>query len=385
MGPHYHDETTAVHGGVVPEKETGAIMTPIFQTSTFVQEEPGVHKGFDYSRADNPTRQVYEESLACLEGASYGLSFSSGLAAVQAILQTLESGSRVLVSDDVYGGTGRLFRNLFAKYQIDFIFLDMTDLNRVEEALKTPTHLVWLETPSNPTLKIIDIEAVAALIKKTGHKTTLVVDNTFCSPIFQKPLKLGADLVLHSTTKYIGGHSDLIGGAIMTSHKKLFEELKFIQFAAGSVPGPFDCFLFLRSIKTLAIRMAQHQKNALHVAQFLEGHSKVARVLYPGLKSHPGHLLACKQMSGFSGMISFEWQGEYHEMVTFMKKLKLFALAESLGGVESLINHPEKMTHASVPPEHRKELGIHSHLIRLSVGVESCHDLVADLEQAMAQ
>jgi cystathionine beta-lyase/cystathionine gamma-synthase len=356
-------------------------MTPIFMTSTYVQEEPGVHKGFDYSRADNPTRAAYETALATIEGAHHGLAFSSGLAAEQAIVQLLSPGARVIVSDDVYGGTGRLFRRLYAKYGIDFQFIDLADKAALTAALTPETKMIWVETPSNPTMKIIDVRHIAALAKSVGALT--VVDNTFATPIFQSPLKLGADIVVHSTTKYIGGHSDMIGGALMTSDNQLFEQLKFIQFAAGAVPAPLECFLLHRSIKTLAVRMQQHERNAQIVAEMLSKHPKVKRVYYPGLTSDPGHKLAKEQMSGFSGMVSFDHGGSYGEVVTFLQKLKVFSLAESLGGVESLVNHPERMTHASVPEDLRRKLGIGPQLIRLSVGIEYADDLIADLAQAL--
>lgn len=372
--------TKAVHGGTEPEPVTGAIMTPIFQTSTFVQSSPGEHKGFDYSRADNPTRKSLEEALALLEGAEFALSFSSGLAAEQAIIQTLDPGSRILVCDDVYGGTGRLFRTLFAKYGLDFQFVDMKNEDELRESLTPETRLIWVESPTNPMLKVIDIRKMADLATSVG--ALLVVDNTFPSPVFQSPLELGADLVIHSTTKYIGGHSDLIGGALMMKDPGLHDALKYIQFAAGAVPGPFECFMLLRSIKTLGVRMKQHQENALIIAEYLEGHEKVSNVYYPGLKSHPDHQLACDQMRGFSGMMSFNLKGNYPDVVRFLQSLKVFALAESLGGVESLVNHPEKMTHASVPPKLRQKLGIGPDLIRLSVGIESVHDLISDLQQA---
>lgn len=382
MNPKSAAETLVVHAGVHPEPRSGAVMTPIFQTSTFVQKEPGVHSGWDYSRAGNPTRDALEEALAVIEGAKHSLSFASGLAAEQAIIQTLNPGDRVLVSDDVYGGTGRLFRKLFAKYGIDFVFLDMTRLDLVEKECTPKTKLLWMETPTNPTMKIVDIEALCKIAKKV--KAISVVDNTFASPMLQKPLELGADIAIYSTTKYIGGHSDLIGGALTMNRSDLYESLKFIQFAAGSVPSPFECFLLLRSIKTLAVRMKQHCSNAMILAAELEKHPKVARVFYPGLKSHPQHELAKKQMvGGFSGMISFQMKGDYQDVLTFLSRLKLFTLAESLGGVESLVNHPEKMTHASVPPDLRAQLGIDSQLLRLSVGIENAQDLVADVLGAL--
>ena len=375
-------KTIAVHAGTEPEPVTGAIMTPIFMTSTFVQEAPGVHKGYDYSRADNPTREAHEKALAQIEkGCEFGLAFASGLAAEQAIIQTLNPGDRILVCDDVYGGTGRLFRRLYAKYNLDFQFIDMSDLELVKKTATPNTKLVWVESPTNPTMKVIDIAAMSKIAKSVGAK--LVVDNTFASPVFQSPMLMGADIVMHSSTKYIGGHSDMIGGALMLKDKELYEQLKFVQFAAGAVPSPFESFMFLRSIKTLAIRMEQHAKNAQQVAEFLSTHKKIKKVHYPGLKSHPQYDLAQKQMSGFSGMVSFDMNGTYDDVVKFLKKLKVFTLAESLGGVESLVNHPEKMTHASVPEELRKKLGIGPTLLRLSVGIEDAQDLVADLEQAL--
>ena len=372
--------TSAVHGGIQPEPVTGAVMTPIFQTSTFAQKTPGEHSGYDYSRGTNPTRHVLEAALAELEEAKFGLAFASGLAAEQAIIQTLEPGAEVIVCDDVYGGTGRLFRKLFAKYGFVFHFVDMNDEHAFNAVLSPKTKLIWVETPTNPTLKVVDIAKMADHARKLD--ALLVVDNTFCSPLFQQPLKLGADIVVHSTTKYIGGHSDLIGGALMLNNAELYEQLKFVQFAAGAVPSPFECFLLLRSIKTLALRMVQHEKNAIAVAEFLVGHSRVQNVFYPGLKSHPQYAIAKKQMSGFSGMLSFKLKGDYEDVKKFLARLKLFCLAESLGGVESLINHPERMTHASVPPELRKKLGIGPTLLRLSVGIESASDLIEDLRTA---
>ncbi|NRA64674.1 MAG: cystathionine gamma-synthase [Pseudobacteriovorax sp.] len=375
------DYTKVVHAGVKPDKETGAIMTPIYQTSTYVQSEPGIHQGWDYSRAGNPTRDALEASFAALEGAKYGLAFSSGLAAEQAIIQTLDPGSEVIVCDDVYGGTGRLFRTLYAKYDIKFIFMDMTDEKAVAQAINPKTKMLWVETPTNPLLKVIDVKKMSALAKSAG--ALLVVDNTFASPMFQKPLALGADIVMHSTTKYIGGHSDIIGGAVMMSDDNLHEAIKYVQFAAGAVPGPFESFLLLRSIKTLAIRMEKHAANAMAIAEFLESNENVEDVFYPGLKNHSHHGLAAEQMSGFGGMVSFNLKGSYEKVVGFLQNLKVFELAESLGGVESLVNHPEKMTHASVPEELRKKLGIGPNLIRLSVGIESAEDLINDLKQAL--
>jgi len=376
--------TKAVHAGSKPEPVTGAIMTPIFMTSTFVQEAPGVHKGFDYSRAGNPTRDAYETALADLEEAKFGLAFASGLAAEQAIIQLLSPGARIVVSDDVYGGTGRLFRRLYAKYGLDFQFVNLSNEADLRTALTPATRMVWVETPSNPTMKIIDVRKIAQIVKEKSGKerVLLVVDNTFASPIFQTPLALGADIVVHSTTKYIGGHSDMIGGAVMVSDSSLHEQLRFVQFAAGAVPAPFECFLLHRSIKTLAVRMERHAANAQIVAEFLANHPRVRRVYFPGLKTDPGHGLAREQMHGFSGMVSFDFKGTYDETVKFLQKLRVFSLAESLGGVESLVNHPEKMTHASVPEELRRKLGIGPTLVRLSVGIEHAGDLVDDLQQA---
>jgi cystathionine beta-lyase/cystathionine gamma-synthase len=373
--------TRAVHAGAEPEPVTGAVNTPMFFTSTYVQDAPGVPKVFDYSRAGNPTREALERGYAVIEGAKYALTFASGLAAEQAIIQILSPGAKVLVCDDTYGGTGRLFRRLFAKYDILFEFIDMTDMEIVKNSISSETKLIWIESPTNPLMRVIDIQAVAHEAKKVG--ATVVVDNTFASPVFQSPLGLGADLVMHSTTKYLGGHSDLIGGCVMVNDHSLYEQLRFIQFAAGAVPGVMECFLLHRSLKTLAIRMMQHEKNGLEVARFLENHPKVQRVLYPGLESHPQHALAKRQMSGFSGMVSFYLDGDFDKTCQFISRLKLFLLAESLGGVESLVNHPERMTHASVPAETRKKLGIGPNLVRLSCGIEAAEDLIGDLQQAL--
>lgn len=374
--------TTCVHAGVTPDATHQAIMTPIFQTSTFVQDFPGQPKTHDYGRAGNPTRDALESSLAALEGAEQAISFASGLAAIQAVGQLLDPGSHVLVCDDVYGGTGRLFRQFYAKYNIEFEFVDMTvSAEEFAQYFKPNTQLVWLETPTNPLLKIIDIAAVASVTKDKG--VTLAVDNTFASPIFQSPLALGADIVMHSVTKYIGGHSDIIGGCLMMNDADLAEKLRFVQFAAGAVNAPLDCFLLLRSIKTLAIRMEVHQRNAQALAEALENMPKVSQVIYPGLASHPQHDLAKQQMQGFSGIVSARIDGDFATVAKFMQQLKVFHLAESLGGVESLINHPETMTHASVPEPLRETLGISSNLVRFSVGIENIEDLIKDVEQAL--
>jgi cystathionine gamma-lyase len=375
--------TLCVHAGVEPDATHQAIMTPIFQTSTYVQDYPGQPKTHDYGRAGNPTRDALEQSLAASEGGNYGISFASGLAAVQAVAQLLTPGSHVLVCDDVYGGSGRLFRNLFARYDIEFDFVDMTvPAAEFNAYLKSNTQLVWLETPTNPLLKIIDIAAVVAASHAAG--ALVAVDNTFASPIFQSPLALGADIVMHSVTKYIGGHSDVIGGCLMLSDHDLHEKLRFIQFAAGAVSAPMDCFLLLRSMKTLDIRMQAHQHNAQRLAEALELMPGFTEVIYPGLASHPQHQLAAQQMHGFSGMISVRLDGDFPQVALFMQALKLFSLAESLGGVESLINHPETMTHASVPEQLRKDLGISSNLLRFSVGIEDVGDLIDDISQALA-
>lgn len=375
-------DTLCVHAGVEPEPVTGAIMTPIFQTSTYVQQGPGEHKGYDYSRGGNPTRTALETSLAALERAKHSITFSSGLAAAQAVIQTLDPGAHVVVCDDVYGGTGRLFRRLYAKYGIEFEFVDMRDSAAVGRALKANTKLVWVETPTNPLLHLVDMEAVCALARKAGART--VVDNTFASPIFQSPLALGADIVLHSSTKYLGGHSDLIGGVVMTNDDTLAEQMRFIQFAGGAVNAPQECFLLLRSVKTLALRMHRHHENAVKVAEVLTGIKRFSQVLFPGLTTHPQHALAKKQMTGYAGMVSVRLAGSFDDVKTFFSRLQVFALAESLGGVESLVNHPETMTHASVPPEHRAKIGISSDLIRFSVGIENADDLISDIKQAAA-
>jgi len=375
-------ETVCVHAGVEPDAETGAIMTPIFQTSTYVQPSPGKPLVYDYSRAGNPTRTALEASLAALERAKHAISFASGLAAEQSIIQVLEPGAKVIVSEDVYGGTGRLFRRLFARYGYTFEFLDLRDLKALEAAVDKNTRLIWAETPTNPLLRLVDIPAVSQIAKRAG--ALLVVDNTFCSPILQQPLALGAHLVVHSTTKYIGGHSDLIGGAVMTNDDELAEKLRFVQFAAGAVNAPFECFMLLRSVKTLALRMERHSSNALAFARALEATGEFERVIYPGLESHPQHELARRQMpNGSSGMVGAYLRRDMDGVSRFLTNLQVFSLAESLGGVESLVNHPEQMTHASVPPELRVKLGINAQLIRFSVGIENVNDLVDDVKQAM--
>lgn len=373
--------TLAIHAGQVPDPQTGAVMTPIYQTSTYAQESPGKHRGYEYSRTDNPTRTAYQACVAALEGAKHALAFSSGLATTDAILHTLKPGDHVLCCDDVYGGTFRIFDKVYQRMGIEFSFVDLLDLKKAEAAFRPNTKLLWLESPTNPMLKILDISALTSLARKKS--VISVVDNTFMSSYFQKPLSLGADIVVHSITKYMNGHSDVVGGTLATSHTRLYEELKFIQNAVGAVPAPMDCFLVMRGLKTLHVRMERHASNAMTLARYLEKHPKVDRVIYPGLESHPQHSVACQQMSGFGGMITFFIKGGLDQARSFLEKVRLFTLAESLGGVESLIEHPAIMTHASIPAETRKQLGIHDNLIRISVGIEDIADLIADFEQAL--
>jgi cystathionine gamma-lyase len=373
-------ETRAIHAGQQPDPTTGAIMTPLYLTSTYVQESPGVHKGYEYSRTQNPTREALEKNLASLESGKFGLAFSSGCSATTTVVSLLKAGDHLLCSDDVYGGTYRLFDKILKHHGIEFSFVDFTNLSVVEKALRPNTKMVWFETPSNPTLKLIDIEAMVKLCKP--KKILVAVDNTFMSPYFQRPLEWGADIVCHSTTKFLNGHSDQVGGAVVVNDNELRDKLHFLQNSMGTSQSPFDAWLVLRSTKTLAVRMRAHQENAMRIAQFLEGHEKVERVLYPGLRSHPQYELAKRQMTGFGGVITFFVKGSLAESRKFLERVKVFSLAESLGGVESLIEHPAIMTHASIPPEQRKALGISDTLIRLSVGIEHCDDLVCDLEQA---
>lgn len=375
--------TRAIHAGQRPDPSTGAIMTPIYQTSTFVQQSPGKIIGeYDYSRAANPTRAALEANLANLEGAKHGLCFASGVAATGAVIHLLSAGDKVLLGDDVYGGTNRLFNRVFAQLGIETVMVDMTDLDAIKDAIDERTKLIWLETPTNPTLKITDIKAVAQIAKGSG--IILAVDNTFATPFLQNPISLGADIVCHSTTKYIGGHSDSIGGVLLISNEDLHTRLKFIQLSEGAVPGIMECFLLLRSTKTLHVRMQRHCENAAKIADHLNNHPKVEKVIYPGLESHPQHELAKTQMCGFGGMITIYIKGGLEASRKMLEKTRLFACAESLGGVESLIEHPAIMTHASVPAEHRAKLGITDNLIRLSVGIEGVDDLIADLDQALA-
>lgn len=373
--------TKAIHVGQEPDKETGAVTVPIYQTSTFAQEEPAKHKGYEYSRTGNPTRAALEKNLAALENGKYGLAFASGMAAISTVSNLLKSGDHVVVCDDVYGGTYRLFQKVLTNYGLDFTYVDQRDTNNVLEAIKANTKMVWIETPTNPLLKLVDIEDVSKLAKKKGIIS--VVDNTFASPYFQNPLDLGADIVVHSTTKYIGGHSDVIGGAVITSNADIYEKLKFVQNSVGAIPGMFDCWLLLRSVKTLAVRMERHNSNAMKIAEYLEKHPKVAKVIYPGLKSHPQHALAKKQMRGSGGMVTFELKGGFEAAKRLLTHVKIISLAESLGGVESLISHPGTMTHAAIPREERLSRGLSDGMVRLSVGIEDVEDLIGDLERAL--
>jgi len=374
--------TRAIHAGQDPDSATGATIVPIYQTSTYTQEAPGQHKGYEYSRTGNPTRAALEECVAALEGGEYGLAFASGLAATTAVMNLLSPGDHVVAGEDLYGGTYRLFDKVLTRNGgLDFAYADTTDAESVEQALRPETKLLWIETPTNPMLTLSDIQTLADMAHDRG--AIVAVDNTFASPYFQNPLALGADIVVHSTTKYMGGHSDVVGGATVTSDSDLQDRLAFYQNAAGAVPGPFDSWIVLRGLKTLAVRMRQHEQNALAVARFLEGHPQVATVNYPGLPSHPQHDLAKKQMSGFSGMVSFTLKGGAEAAYAAVQKTRLFHFAESLGGVESLITHPATMTHAAMPRESREARGVTDGLLRLSVGIEDKEDLVADLDRAI--
>ena len=374
--------TKAIHAGVHPDPTTGAIMTPIYQTSTYVQESPGKHKGYEYSRTHNPTRTALQNALAALENGKHGICYASGLAATDAVLKMYRPGDEIIATSDIYGGSYRIMKKIFEPFGLVFHFLDMSDLANIEAVINDRTKLVWMETPTNPLLKIIDIESVSQLCQSKGIHSA--VDNTFASPYLQNPLDAGVDIVMHSVTKYLGGHSDTVMGALVTNDDELARQLAFIQNASGAVPGPQDCFLVLRGIKTLHIRMQRHCENATIVANWLEIHPKVAKVYYPGLPSHTGYALAKKQMRGFGGMLSFELKGDvYKEAVHVMESLKVFSLGESLGGVESLCTHPASMTHASIPKEERVKVGLKDTLIRLSVGIEDVEDLIADLEQAI--
>ena len=374
--------TRAIQGGRPLDDAASAVNVPIYLSSTYVHSSPGVHQGYDYTRSGNPTRSAYESCLADLEGARFGFAFASGCAATATVMHLVKAGEHVVASDDLYAGTPRLFDEVLAGQGLQFTYLDLSDPSALAAAMRPETRLVWIETPTNPLLKLVDIRAVAGIARERG--AWLVVDNTFMSPYFQRPLALGADIVVHSTTKYVNGHSELVGGALVTDDEALAEKLAFLSNAVGSVQSAFDAYLCLRSLKTLALRMQAHERNALAVAQFLAGHPKVEKVIYPGLPAHPQHALAARQMSGFGGMLTFCIRGGLAAATRLLERVELFALAESLGGVESLIEHPAIMTHASMPPERRAALGIGDGLIRLSVGIEAEADILADLEQALA-
>ncbi len=374
--------TRAIHAGQAPDPSTGAIMTPIFQTSTYAQTGLGEHKGYEYARSHNPTRTALEQCIAALEEGKYGLAFASGMAAEQAILSLLSAGDHIVSCDDLYGGSYRIFERVMRRYHVDTTYVTASNLAEYEQAIRPNTKLIWLETPTNPLLHLIDIQAVADIAHR--HNLLVVVDNTFASPYFQQPLKFGADIVVHSTTKYINGHSDVIGGALVLNDEEVYQSLKFYENAAGGVPSPFDSWLTLRGIKTLAVRMRQHEENAKVVAKYLVEHPRIDKVYYPGLTSHPDYELARRQMSGFGGMLSFQFKGSYADVDKVVRRFKVIALAESLGGVESLVCHPASMTHGSIPREIREPRGITDTLLRLSVGIEDSADLLADLEQALA-
>lgn len=374
--------TKTIHGGQEHDPAYGAVMPPIYQTSTYAQSTPGGHKGFEYSRTHNPTRKALENAFASIENANYGLAFGSGLAAIDAIIKLLKPGDEVISTNDLYGGTYRLFTKIFEKFGIVFHFIGMDNAANIESYINKNTKLIWVETPTNPMLNIIDIKAVATVAKK--HNVLLAVDNTFATPYLQKPLDLGADIVMHSATKYLGGHSDVVMGALMLNNKDIAEALYFIQNASGAVCGPQDSFLVLRGIKTLHVRMQRHCENGKAVAEFLEAHPKIEKVYWPGFKSHPNHNIAKTQMNNFGGMLSFTTKGNnYEEAIKIVERLKIFTLAESLGGVESLSGHPASMTHASIPKEEREKTGVVDSLIRLSVGIEDEEDLINDLKQAL--
>ncbi len=376
--------TKVIHGGQQHDPSTGAVNVPVYLTSTFAQKSPGVHSGYEYSRAANPTRQALEDSLASIENGARGLAFGSGLAATDCVLKLLNPGDEVIACDDLYGGTFRMFTKMFEKYNLKFHFVNFDDLKNVESKINDKTKLIWIETPTNPLMKLVDIQAVVDLVK--GKNILVAVDNTFATPYLQKPLDLGADIVMHSATKYLGGHSDVVAGALVAKTPELGEQLHFIQFASGGILGPHDSYLVLRGIKTLALRVQRHSENGLKVAEYLEKHPLVGKVFYPGLASHPHFDLAKKQMkNGFGGMVSFNFKsGNGADAIKFLEQIQVFTLAESLGGVESLANHPTTMTHASIPAEKRAEAGITDDLIRLSVGIEDIEDLIEGLEKGFA-
>lgn len=376
--------TRTIHAGQTPDPSTGAIMPPIYATSTYVQSSPGVHQGYEYSRTQNPTRMAYERCIADLESGTHGFAFASGMAATGTILELIDSGSHVIAMDDLYGGTRRLFSGVRTRSAgLEFSYVDLSDLDQVENAFKDNTRMVWIETPTNPLLKIVDIEAVAKLAR--ANDVLIVVDNTFATPCLQRPLELGADIVMHSATKFINGHSDMVGGIVATGDEALAEQLAYLQNSIGAVAGPFDSFLALRGVKTLDVRMQRHCASAMRIAEWLEQHPRVDSVLYPGLPSHPQHALASKQMDDYGGIVTFFIKGDLNDARMFLERCEVFSLAESLGGVESLVDHPAIMTHASVPEKERAQLGINDQLIRLSVGIEAVEDLIDDLHGALAE
>ena len=375
--------TRAIHAGQAPDPTTGAIMPPIYATSTYVQESPGVHKGYEYSRTQNPTRMAYERCVADLEGGTHGFAFASGMAATGTILELLDTGSRVVAMDDLYGGTRRLFSGVRQRSAgLRFSYVDLSDTSAAAEALADDVAMVWIESPTNPLLKLVDLDAIVALAKNSG--ALVVVDNTFATPFLQRPLERGCDIVMHSATKFLNGHSDMVGGIVAVNDKALADRMAYLQNSIGAVAGPFDSFLALRGLKTLDVRMERHCCNAQRIAEWLQGHEKVERVIYPGLTSHPQHELAARQMPGFGGIVTFFIKGDLGDARRFLERCDLFSLAESLGGVESLVDHPAIMTHASVPAAERAKLGISDTLIRLSVGIEDCDDLIADLDHSLA-
>lgn len=375
-------DTKVVRAGIVPDPTTGSILPPIYETATYVLPEVGQDKGFDYTRSSNPTRQVLEENLAAIESADHAISFASGMAAVDACLKLLASGDHVVCGDDVYGGVTRHFDNVLSFYGLQFTYVDTTDPEAVRSAITPKTRMLWIETPTNPLLKVTDMEAMVAVARE--HGILLGVDSTFATPVFLRPLEFGADIVMHSTTKYLSGHNQIIGGVLATNSREIYDKMKFIQKTIGAVSSPFDCWLNLSGLKTLHLRMQRHEESAMQVATFLESHAKIERVLYPGLPSHPQHAVAKAQMSGFSGMITFELTGGTEAGKLLMNHVKLCGLAESLGSVETMITHPASMTHADVPPEDRRRRGLTDGLVRLSVGVEDVEDIILDLEQALA-
>ncbi len=374
-------ETIAIHAGERPDRTFGAISTPIYQTSTFAFEDIGKTRGYDYSRTANPTRKVLEDTIAQLEGGKAGFAFATGMAAETTVMHLLKAGDHVIAGDDIYGGTYRLFQNVMQGFGVEFTFLRMDNRARIEDAIKPNTRMLWLETPSNPLLNITDLEMAVDIAKK--HQLMTVIDNTFASPYFLRPVEYGIDLIVHSTTKYLNGHCDVVGGAVVTTTDELTQKVQFLLNAMGTCASPFDCWLVLRGIETLPVRMKQHEENAIAVANYLKGHPSVRRVFYPGLESHPGYEIAKRQMKGFGGVVSFELKGTIEAVNNFLKRIKVFALAESLGGVASLAEHPATMTHASMPGEHREKAGITNELVRLSVGLENIDDLIEDLGQAL--